>query len=60
MRWAALCLLAVLITACGTAGPPAPVIMTTTSAVPSPSGVVSGPAALKGDANSNCYSRMPG
>jgi len=47
VRWAARCPLAVLITACGTAVPPPPIIITT-SAVPSPSGAVSGPAALKG------------
>lgn len=61
MRWAALCLLAVLITACGTAAPPPP-ITTITSAVPSPSGVVSGPAALKGssaiDASPACVASL--
>lgn len=47
MRRAALCLLAFLITACGTAAPSAP-ITTATGAVPSPSGVATGKAALKG------------
>jgi polar amino acid transport system substrate-binding protein len=47
VRAAALGLLVFLITACGTAAPPAP-ITTATSAVPSPSGVTTGTAALNG------------
>jgi polar amino acid transport system substrate-binding protein len=44
---AALCLLASLTAACGTAAPPAPVT-TGSSAIPSPAGVATGNAALKG------------
>jgi polar amino acid transport system substrate-binding protein len=47
VRRAAFCLLAFLITACGTAAPPAS-ITTATGAAPAPSGVATGEAALKG------------
>ena len=47
MRKAAFCLLGILITACGTATPPPPVT-TATGAAPSPQGVATGQAALKG------------
>ena len=52
MRWAALVLLAFLIAACGTAVPPAPVT-TAIGAVPSPQGVATGKAALKGSSAVN-------
>ena len=61
MRWVALLLLAFLITACGTAAPPAS-ITTIVGAEPLPAGVVAGKAALKGssavDASRACVASL--
>lgn len=61
MRGAAFCLLAFLVTACGTATAPGAII-TAPGAVPSPAGVVTGKAALTGssvvDASRACISSL--
>lgn len=61
MRWAAIFLLALLVTACGTAATPAPIV-TDAGAAPIPAGVVVGKAALKGsstvDASPACVASL--
>jgi polar amino acid transport system substrate-binding protein len=61
VRWTIVLTLALLATACGTAAPPVPVTPAAGS-VPSPPGVVTGPAALKGssvvDASPACVASL--
>jgi polar amino acid transport system substrate-binding protein len=61
VRWAAIAVLALLVTACGTAVPPAPIV-TAIGAQPSPAGVATGKTALKGssavDASPACVASL--